>query len=516
MGTAVLDGAPVGVFHDDAIYVTLGRALATGHGFRYLNLPGTPAAIHYPPGYPALLAMLWTVAPEFPSNLVLFKSVNLLLLAVAAVLAARLTRARVHSERAAIVVGVLAAVSVPLLTLGSMVLSEPLFLVMLLALLAAAEHLCEARVRHPGRADGSGKASIDALTVRASASPAFLLGAGIGALALVRSHGVVLAPACVLVLALRRRWRDAAILAVGTAVVLIPWQLWCAAHANDLPLALRGVYGSYSGWLAAGVRAAGPTFLLETVQRTTTDLALTMAALCSPSRSHVGHGVTYVALAVLAGLGTVALWRKAPVMLLFCSAYLAITIMWPFPPARFAWAIWPLVLMLLVAGALGARRDHAMRGTAERIVHGTALAAAAWLAVGYALYEVRAVRGAWWGSVSRSERRRIEPTIAWTLAHTRPSDVIASEDDAALFLYTGRQAVPVLAASPLRYLHPVAPADDARDGLAPIIDRYHPNVVVVGSDGPLAVATLLTGPPVPRLQPLRPFPGGAAFTVIAP
>ena len=59
---------PAGVFQDDGIYVILGKALATGEGYRYLNLPGAPYATHYPPGYPLFLALLWRVSPQFPQN----------------------------------------------------------------------------------------------------------------------------------------------------------------------------------------------------------------------------------------------------------------------------------------------------------------------------------------------------------------------------------------------------------------------------------------------------------------
>src|SRR5207247_10454340 len=54
-GFAAVNTLPVGVFHDDAMYVILARSLATGQGYRYLNLPGNPAATHFPPGYPAFL-----------------------------------------------------------------------------------------------------------------------------------------------------------------------------------------------------------------------------------------------------------------------------------------------------------------------------------------------------------------------------------------------------------------------------------------------------------------------------
>ncbi|GEM_PF-2570440 len=44
---------------DSAQYLSLGRALAEGMGYRDTHLPGTPLHVHYPPGFPLLLAGEW-------------------------------------------------------------------------------------------------------------------------------------------------------------------------------------------------------------------------------------------------------------------------------------------------------------------------------------------------------------------------------------------------------------------------------------------------------------------------
>ena len=75
-GIAVVDALPVGVVADDSFYVILARAIAAGEGYRYLNVPGHPAATHFPPGYPALLALLSFVVPAFPASVVAFKALN--------------------------------------------------------------------------------------------------------------------------------------------------------------------------------------------------------------------------------------------------------------------------------------------------------------------------------------------------------------------------------------------------------------------------------------------------------
>jgi hypothetical protein len=58
----------VGMFMDDAWYALLGKALATGRGYTLINSP-TPGILPlYPPVYPALLALIFKLAPAFPEN----------------------------------------------------------------------------------------------------------------------------------------------------------------------------------------------------------------------------------------------------------------------------------------------------------------------------------------------------------------------------------------------------------------------------------------------------------------
>jgi 4-amino-4-deoxy-L-arabinose transferase-like glycosyltransferase len=486
---ATLDARPVGVVHDDAMYVVLARSLATGQGYSYLNLPGAPSATHFPPGYPALLALVSLVAPPFPTSVLVFKALNSVLLAIGAVLLARFVRERTGSPGVALATGAVSAVSVPSLLLGSMVMSEPLFLALAVALLAALE-------RYPDEARSDWRAAA--------------LGAAIALCTLVRSHGVVLLPAALIVLALRRRWRDCAIVAGVGIVGLLPWQLWTARHAGTVPAPLVANYGSYAAWWVQGFHEMGARMIVETLGKTLPDGAAMLAALFSPLRGPVAHAATLVALGALVAAAVAASWRRLPVTLLFVTGYLAIVAMWPFPPARFVWGIWPLLLMLLVAGAKGAvdRRRWPAPLRASLVV------AFAWIAAGYAAYEARAVRGAWWSSIARGGTARIVPAVRWTREHTRPDDLLASEDEGAVYLYTGRRAVPVLASPASQYLRERSPAQSAEEGLVPLLAMYPLRAVVVGSGGTIAAAQHLVTLPTPRLAPPELFPGGAAFTVL--
>jgi hypothetical protein len=59
----------LGFYHDDSIYWVSAKSLAEGHEYRIASLPGQPYQTKYPPLYPALLAGIWRIDPNFPSNL---------------------------------------------------------------------------------------------------------------------------------------------------------------------------------------------------------------------------------------------------------------------------------------------------------------------------------------------------------------------------------------------------------------------------------------------------------------
>jgi hypothetical protein len=67
----------VGLIVDDAWYVLLAKALATGHGYTIINSPSPGIRPFYSPGFPALLSIFYRLAPNFPNNIWLLKSVSM-------------------------------------------------------------------------------------------------------------------------------------------------------------------------------------------------------------------------------------------------------------------------------------------------------------------------------------------------------------------------------------------------------------------------------------------------------
>src|SRR6185295_13098161 len=88
----------------------------------------------------------------------------------------------------------------------------------------------------------------------------------IGALMLVRAHGIALLVALMLVFVARRRWYHAVVAGATVMFVQLPWLVWAWRATPRVPAPLEGAYGSYLGWLGAGVREGGVLFVFKIVR----------------------------------------------------------------------------------------------------------------------------------------------------------------------------------------------------------------------------------------------------------
>ncbi len=490
---ATLDSYPIGAGADDAMYIILAKSLATGQGYRALNLPGAPPNTHFPPGYPAILSLIWRLAPSFPQNVIWFKALNMVCFAVAAVGMVRFALALALGRAWTAALGIITAISVPSLILVALVLSEPLFLCLVVLLLPFLERFVHDRPRE--RADWH----------------AVGIGIAIGVCTLVRAHGIVLVPVLVLLLARRRRWRDLLLVVAACLVIILPWQLWCARHAGIVPTPLLGEYESYTAWWVRGYREMGFSMIMRTLARTIEDGALMFAVLFSPVRGAVAHSVTLVMLVVLAAAGMAAEWRRVPVTLLFLAGYFVIVALWPYQPDRFIWGMWPLLMLVLVLGVRAGWRKE--RNPAFRAI---VLVSTAWVVMGYGAYEYRAVRGQWWSSIPRGAALHIGFAVQWARSRTAPDDVIATDNEGPIYLYTGRHTVPVRPLTTRQYLEDASPQQEAADGLLPVLAAYPARTVIVHLSAAYLMAMHLAQLPAPRLALQATSAGGAAFAVLVP
>lgn len=490
---AAIDGYPVGVAHDDGMYTVLAKSLATGHGYRWINLPGEPRATHYPPGYPAVLAVVWHFFPAFPGNVVVFKVLNAVLLTVAAAFVVVFARRRLAlSSQGACLATIAGCAAVPVLVLSNLVMSEMLFLALLMPALLVAEQMLD-----------------DETHTTSNAVVVALVG---GLLLLVRTHGIAFVIAVGAALLLRRRLRALAAFIGATLVVAYPWYRWQTAHHGVVPVPLRGDYDSYSSWFAAGARGHAVSFLGRTIAATSREIFAMFGAVTAagiPS-APIRLFTVMVAIALLF-IGLWRLHRQAQVTSLFIAAYIAVLLVWPFTPARFMWAIWPLLVIAFVAGALAIKEwePPATWLQSARV----ALALGAVLTVGgYATYNVRGYGGRWWSSIARNTAGVAAPTVNWVAAHTAPSALVSTNAELMVYLYTGRLAVPATRFLADDYFR-LPSADSRADALRSIMQSYRIDAIAIIANDSLEIAARrMSAEPNPALSLRDSVPGGLIFS----
>lgn len=404
VGLLALNQALVGVFYDDGLYAGLASALSSGFGYVHPHLPGMPAAVHYPPLYPAVLTPLFGVL-SVNGAAIAAKVLNALLGAGAAGLIAwhamRIEILGPNTPRWVPAVVVLAAaVAMPVLATQTVLFAEPLFAVVLAVAIIATDR---------------------------QMSP-WIAGAA-GALALLtRSIGIAVVAGVVCFLLLRRAPRRTfmAVL-VPPVVAALAWGLWVATHGRQIDPALALGYGTYFAHLSQ----AG----LSAIAVNVPDMSRPLEAL---TFGWIGVRWVYDILATLAlgiGLYGLALLARRSAIGLALICYFSILAIWPHPPDRFLWAVLPWLALAWTAGMFElARRWRRLR---------VPVAMLATLVVGgYLHYELRGFRGHWWDAQARAISANFSELLP-VIANLPSTAVVATDDEALVWLYTRRQSVPL-------------------------------------------------------------------------
>jgi len=408
VGLLALNRALIGVFYDDGLYAGLATALATGHGYVHPNLPGMPSGVHFPPFYPVVLAPVFGLLPVATAALAA-KILNALLAAAAAGLIAW------HALRSemlgpglprwvAAAVVTAAAIAIPVLATQTVLFAEPLFGLLLAIVIIKVDSVSVAR--------------------------APWIAGIVAALALLtRSIGIaVIAGAVSFLLARRasvRAWGAA--LLVPPVVAALGWGVWVATHASQIDPALALVYGTYG----APLTEAGFSAVAGNVR----DLSRPLEVLAF---GWISVRWVYVLLATLAlgtGLyGLVLLSRRSTIgwSLVFYGLILAV---WPYPPDRFMWVVLPWLALTWTAGAVELwRRWPRVRAPVGLL--------AALVAGGYIRYEFQGFRGRWWDTQARAISANFAELLP-VVQNLPDSAVLATDDEALVWLYTRRRAVPL-------------------------------------------------------------------------
>jgi len=410
VGVFTLNHSLVGGFYDDGLYAGIAVALGRGMGYVHPHLPGTPTVVHYPPLYPLVLTPPFT-AFSVPTAAYLGLILNLVLAAATAgIVAAHAIRIRLLGADAptwlAPACVVSAAVAIPVLTVQSVLFAEPLFGLLFAAAIARAD-LAPERPRPVIAAAAAG---------------------GLAALALLtRSIALALGVAVplYLIVARRRPWIEALAAAAPVFVAAAGWGLWIATHSGQLDPALTINYGGYG----ETVRQAGVGVLWRSVP----DLLRPLGALTLGWLPFAWLYYLVGAAALGVGLyGLLLLIRRSAIGFTLVG-YFGILALWPFPSDRFLWGVLPWLVLSWAAGAFALLKIPRLRLVVIVVI--------AVVMSGYAQYEIRGVMGRWWAL----QRERISQNFAELLpelAKLPDSTVLATDDEALVWLYTRRTAVP--------------------------------------------------------------------------
>jgi len=442
----------VGMMNDDAWYVLLARALATGQGFTLINSPSPGIVPIYPPAFPFLLSVLYRLSPAFPGNLWILKSIS-----IAAMLGTGFAtyyyfvRVRDLPRLPAMGIGAGTMLSPAFAFLAtSTVMSECVFTLVQLAAIIAIE-----------------------LCVRSDKSQLWkyaLIGAALASFAfLIRSMAVGLIAATALYLLRERLARAALIFAAGVALLAGPWVIYSRAHKptpeQKLEMSNNFIVRSYTEqfWDKVAGFGEGQISAVEIPSRVgsmaaeigTQDIG---GMLVTPLFRGLNLGMAermdagrillslLATLLVIAGFIT-ALREKITLVEMVVPLSLLIVLLWPFPPFRFVLPLLPFAIFYAGKGVKGLLRLFGGGQSGDRAGSWLFFGGTVWLIavlnvisnfeyIGRKLSPNQAEHPSWIRVFDE-----IEGTLQWANQNLPTFDAIASNNPALAHLFTGRKTV---------------------------------------------------------------------------
>ena len=306
---------------DDAAYLLLGRALRA-LSYREVQFIGEPIAARFPPGYPAVLAILG----PFGDRLGVIAAAGVAFTASGLIALFDVIRRR-WSEQLALLVTAVVAVNPAVVANAGAIASEGMFTAATLWALWAAD-----RSDHGERRG-------------------FVAGAAAIIAAMTRSAGVTVPVSLGLHWLFRRRYRLATTLALASALTVGVWLAWTAVAPK------REVRRSYIDD-AVNIRSGDGTMLGTLVARITTNVA-TYGGQALPSELHLPlsrrtqvDNLAWVALLIGLGLtGAASAWRRWNTAAIWTVVYAGLLTVWPFTLPRFLHPALPVIIAFVLIGA---------------------------------------------------------------------------------------------------------------------------------------------------------------------
>jgi len=326
---------------DNALYIVLALSWAQGKGNSTICTPGEPPNTMVPPGYPLLLAPLTAISTTSYVPLKLLSTVLFLLsLPLLMLIIVR------HEGRSslALAVAVLAAVNYNLLAYGTMVMTEiPFLFFSLLGIFLLGRSLGLSG----DRMSGGGKA---------------LFGLAIFCLVFayhIRSIGVVLPAALVIMLLLKKRYRLALVAFLVILCLVLPWAVRNSGGGEGggylEQFLLKNAYNPALGKMTAGDAVDRVVSNIRTYGVFVIPAALFPSM--SPLLSFQGHSGLLMILGVLATLITllgfvIRIRRSIGFLEIYTFLFLGVCLVWPqmWSGMRFVVPIIPLLIYYFLLG----------------------------------------------------------------------------------------------------------------------------------------------------------------------
>lgn len=202
-----------GLFVDDAWYVLLAKSLATSRGYTLINTPTAGIVPVVPPGFPAVLSLVFRLAPDFPANLWMLKSVSIAAMLLAgAVTFYYFAKVRNLPGYLALAISLATMLTPPLVLLAtSSVMSECFYLLLIMCAITAGERVVST----------AGRARL-IWTIAAAVVSSMAI--------LTRWFGAVLIIAILLYLIRSSLFRNALIFAAISLALSLPWFIYSRTH----------------------------------------------------------------------------------------------------------------------------------------------------------------------------------------------------------------------------------------------------------------------------------------------
>ena len=435
----------VGMYVDDAWYVLFGKALAAGHGYTMVNAPMPGLLPPGPPGFPALLSLVFLIQPAFPGNVFWLKSVSIAAMFGVAIMSYRYFVQRHVHETLAMALAVATAITPAFVFFAtSTVMSECVFTLAQLGTVWLVNRSTTTR-------STIGAAICGALTV------------------LTRTAGLALVLAVTLNLLATRRFRHALVFAMIAGLCVAPWFWYERAHTAPLVQRLQHggahvfTYGEQFWMRWAGDPTAGPVTIADVPVRVASNLvdvfgrdvggivlptlyrgaaesgeeAIALGGYFAPASMGSAPGAMVISflLSAIALAGFAAAVRQGPTAAEFLVPIsLAVTVLFPMWCFRFVLPLTPFLFFYLVSGirVLASTRFVPVARIALLVVIGLNL-----LDHAQYMFKLHTRRPTDW----IADAEEITAVTDWMGHHLPPDARVATTNPPLVYLSTGRQTV---------------------------------------------------------------------------